>query len=438
MRRFPALVAIVLVAVCGPAFAEQNYPPPEFSMGYEFPEVFMPGPRAGWIEYVDVAVLALALALAAYLAHRRRSRSGMVLLTVFSLLYFGFYRKGCICAIGAIQNVALALADPTYALPVAAGAFFLLPLLAALFFGRVFCAGVCPLGAIQEIVLLHPVKVPKWLDGPLSVLPALYLGFAVLLAATGSAFIICEYDPFVLFFRLSGPLTMLIFGVVMLLIAVFVGRPYCRYLCPYGVLLGLVSPAARWKVSITGGDECIQCHLCADACPYGAIEPPVLPTPMADRKRGKRELTLLLVLLPAFLMLGAGLARLSSPVLARADSRVRLADRLWLEEAGHVEGQTEASEAFDIQGRPTIEAYAEAAAVRGAFDRGSWWLGIWIGLVFWVRMIGLSIRRHHDDYRINTRDCVACARCFRACPLEHTHNRNGELPSAGGPAEGTQ
>lgn len=438
MRRLPALVTLLLVSVCGSAIAEQNYPPPEFSIDYSFPDIFMPGPRGEWAGYVDVAVLVLALGLAAYLAHWCRSRSGMVLLTVFSLLYFGFYRKGCICAIGAIQNVSLAIADPGYALPLTAGAFFLLPLLAALFFGRVFCAGVCPLGAIQEIVLLHPVKVPKWLDGPLSVLPALYLGFAVLLAATGSAFIICEYDPFVLFFRLSGPLMMLVVGVVVLLLSVFVGRPYCRYLCPYGVLLGLVSPAARWKVSITGGEECIQCHLCADACPYGAIEPPVLPTPSGNRRQGKRELTLLLVLLPAFLMLGAGLARLSSPVLARADSRVRLADRLWLEEAGHVEGQTEASEAFDIQGRPTIEAYAEAAAVRGAFDHGSWWLGVWIGLVFWARMIGLSIRRHHDDYRVNIRDCVACTRCYRACPLEHARNRNGELPSAEGLAEGTQ
>ncbi len=438
MRRVSALIATAIIAACGSVSAEERFPPPEFSTGYSFPDVFMPGPPGAWADYLDIAVLVVALGLAAYLAHRRRSRHGMILLTVFALLYFGFYRKGCICAIGAIQNVAQALGDPGYVLPLVAGAFFLLPLLAALFFGRVFCSSVCPLGAVQEVVLLRPVKVPGWLDRPLSVLPAVYLGFAVLFAATGSAFIICEYDPYVLFFRLGGPITMLVFGAVMLLIATVVGRPYCRYACPYGVLLGLLSYASRWKVSISGDDECITCHLCTDACPYGAIEPPVPRAPGADRRQGRRELTILLVLLPAFLMLGAGLLRLGSPVLSRMHPAVRLADRLWLEEAGHVEGKTEATDAFDTQGRPSLEAYAVAAAVRAGFDRGTWWLGVWLGLVLWVRMIGLSIRRHHDDYRVNPYACVACTRCFRSCPLEHARPDSEQLPSAEDTAEETR
>ena len=153
-----------------------------------------------------------ALGLASWLIYKRRSRKGLVALSIFSLLYFGFWRKGCVCAIGSVQNVALALCDRGYAVPLGVSAFFVLPLAFALFAGRSFCAAVCPHGALQDLVLLKPVKVPPWLEQALSVLPYIYLGAGVLFAATGSAFIICQYDPFVPIFRMSGRTLMVLSG----------------------------------------------------------------------------------------------------------------------------------------------------------------------------------------------------------------------------------
>jgi hypothetical protein len=49
-------------------------------------------------------------------------------------------------------------------------------------------------------VLIRPVAVPGWLESGLRLFAYAYLGAAVLFAATGSAFIICRYDPFVGFF----------------------------------------------------------------------------------------------------------------------------------------------------------------------------------------------------------------------------------------------
>ncbi len=240
-RKWRALLSALLLfsVLTGVAMAEQRFPPPDFESGHQLPVTTSPAARAVWFQYLDVAVLAASLALAIWLVYQRRSRKGVTALSLFSLLYFGFWRKGCVCAIGSLQNVALALCDRGYAVPLGVVAFFVLPLVVALFAGRSFCAAVCPHGALQDLVLLKPMKVPPWLEQALSVLPFIYLGAGVLFAATGSAFIICQYDPFVPIFRLSGRTLMVLSGAALLLLGVFVGRPYCRFLCPYGALLKL-------------------------------------------------------------------------------------------------------------------------------------------------------------------------------------------------------
>ena len=427
MRRF-ALPLVLLLGLPAALFAVENFPPPEFTQGYRFPATTVPGAREMAFAYLDIAVLIACLAIATYLVTRARSRQHLVVLVLFSLVYFGFYRRGCICAVGSIQNILLALTREGYALPITAAAFFLLPLLFALFAGRVFCAGVCPLGAAQELLLLKPLRVPAWLDQALGALPYLYLGFTAFFVATDSAFLTCQYDPFVLFFRLGGSTPMLIAGVAVLLLSTVVGRPYCRYLCPYGVLLRWLAPLAKWPVRITPA-ECINCHLCAQACPYGAIRPPSPEGAAPARKEGKGRLVLLLALLPVFVAAGAGLTRLGSPTLSRMHRTVRLADRVWAEEQGKVTGHTDASEAFATQGLQSADLYRNAGAIREEYDLGSWFLGAWIGLVFGLRMIGLAVRRRRDEYQVDTAACVACTRCYAACPVQHA----GGLPD-GAPA----
>ena len=172
--------------------SQQRFPKPEFDSGYVQPSPSTPEPRSIALEYFDVFVLLAVLSLASWLAIRKRSRRGLLWLSIFSLVYFGFYRDGCICSIGAIQNVALSIFDPGYAISLTALLFFLLPLLFALFFGRVFCAAACPLGAIQDLLVINPVSIPSWIRKTLGFVPVIYLGLSVLLAATGSDFIICR------------------------------------------------------------------------------------------------------------------------------------------------------------------------------------------------------------------------------------------------------
>ncbi len=242
--------------------------------GYKTPPVQKPLPRDRWLQVLDVALLGFATGASVWLVLKRRSRKGLAWLSIGSLAYFGFYRQGCICPIGSIQNVALALADPRYSIPMVATAMFFIPLVVALFFGRAFCGAVCPLGAIQDVVVLRPIQTPRRLDRILGLLKYLYLGLAIFFAVRpGLArdFLICRFDPFVGFFRRTGAPHMLLLGGAFLVLGMFVGRPYCRYLCPYGALLEWCTRLARRGVTITPNKE-LDCGLCTGACPFGAID----------------------------------------------------------------------------------------------------------------------------------------------------------------------
>jgi len=244
-----------------------------------------------------------------------------------------------------------------------------------------------------------------------------YLGAAVLFAATGTAFVICEYDPFVGFFRLSGSANMLIFGASFLLVGVFVGRPYCRYLCPYGAVLRWLSKASKWHVRIPP-DECIKCRLCEDSCPYGAIREPTVPQPIDERARGRRRLAFLLPFVPVLIAVGAREGRRLAVPLGQMDYTVRLAERVRLEEIGKVEGTTDASEAFYKTGRPVIDLYAEAIGRREELASAGGWLGAWVGLVIGVKLVQLAVRRRRVEYLPDRAACVSCGRCFWYCPAE--------------------
>jgi NosR/NirI family transcriptional regulator, nitrous oxide reductase regulator len=250
--------------------------PQEESIGgnYKTPEVQKPLPRGWWLAVLDVVLMGAAMGASVWIVTRRRKRSWLVGLTIASLAYFGFYRQGCICPIGSIQNVVVALTDPKYSIPIVAILVFFMPLVIALFFGRVFCGGVCPLGAMQELAMIKPLRVPKRLDQILGFLKYAYLALAIIFAikpALTRDFLICRFDPFVGFFRFTGVPYMLAIGGAFLIGGMFIGRPYCRYLCPYGGLLAWCSKLSKKGVTITPDKE-LDCGLCTEACPFGAIE----------------------------------------------------------------------------------------------------------------------------------------------------------------------
>jgi len=407
---------ISLSAACAFGEEEFKYAPPDLGRDYVQPPTQLPEIKHEIDPILDVSLLVVALILASYLALKKRCRTGIWMLAVASLVYFGFYRQGCVCPIGAIQPLAEAMFNPAAAVSLVVILFFIIPLVAALFFGRTFCAAVCPLGAMQDVVLVRPLRLPAWLSHALGLLPCVYLALAVLFAATGSAYVICRYDPFVSLFRLNGPASMLVLGACFLVISLFVGRPYCRFLCPYGLLLGWASKLSWRRASITPG-ECVKCRLCENSCPFGAISEPNADRLPSDRRAGKTSLVWMLAIAPLLVAGSAAVGWQVAPSMARMHVTVRLDDRIKREDAKEASDTTDASMAFRESGQSKEELSATAASIKGRFTWAGGLAGGFVGLMIALKLIGLSIRRTRSDYEADRTSCVACGRCYDFCPV---------------------
>jgi ferredoxin len=396
---------------------QQRFPKPEFSTGYEQPSTIVPEPRTLALEYFDVAVLLVVLSMASWLVLKKRSRQGVLWISLFTLAYFGFYREGCICSIGSIQNVTLSFADPNYAISLTALLFFILPLGFTLFFGRTFCAGACPLGAIQDVVIMKPISLPKWLNKTLGLIPYLYLSLAVLFAATGTDFIICRYDPFVGIFRMDAKFHMVVLGIAFLLMGMFVARPYCRFLCPYSVLLSWMSRFSRRHMTITPS-KCIQCKLCANSCPFDAIDFPTNEKEVIKSGLGPKRFLTYAIVIPLWVALGVFVGAKSHTFLSKANPDVYLAELLISNpeiknDKDNIDVQT-----FLSSGKTLETLVKEAEVIREKFYIGSMIAGGFMGLVIGMTLLNTVVFRKRQDYEPHRGNCLSCARCMNYCPVE--------------------
>ncbi len=413
-----ATLLIILISSFMSSSAQmQRFPKPEFETGYEYPTVEAPEPRSTSLEFIDVGVLLLVMSLAAWFALKRRSRKGILWLSVFSLIYFGFYREGCVCSIGAIQNVALTLFDPSYAISIPIILFFVLPLLFSLLFGRVFCAAACPLGVIQDLVIIKPITIPAWLNKSLGFIPYIYLGLAVLMAATASDFIICRYDPFIGIFRMGAEFSMIILGIAFLLMGLFVARPYCRFLCPYGVLLGWMSKFSKHHISITPS-ECIQCKLCDHSCPFNVIDEPTEALKPEEKQYNKRRFTLFALLIPVWMLVAGYALSLAHPFISKAHPDVYMAELLITQpeiknDTNNLDVQT-----FLASGRTMEQLVDDAKTIRTKYYTGSWILGAFLGLALGLMLMNHFVVRRRTDYTPNRTGCYSCGRCMDYCPVK--------------------
>ena len=421
MRKLKTIAA--LVGCWGIAQAQNRFPKPDFESGYQYPDLQYAVPNETLWVILDLLLLVALMGIVTWALYKRHTRGPIFWVSLISVGYFGFFREGCVCSIGSIQNIALALVDDSYHLPLTVLLFFLLPILFAFLFGRVFCAGVCPFGALQELVNVKNYRISEAITAALKVIPWLYLIFAVLYAVTRSQFIICQFDPFIGIFRLGGDMGLILFGALLLVMSIFTGRPFCRFLCPYGALLSLFSSVSIWKIKLTR-KSCINCELCHNSCPVDAIRPPYANKLKESRSTGVRRLLAYFVVLPVMIIAGALLMRMASPNLSRAHKDVRLYDQVIQHEAQPEEELSLELEAFYGQGRSVEEITALYEAKVTEYRFWCTIAGALMGLVIGLALIRLSVKRSRKQYEINHANCVACGQCFNYCPQNKQMNES--------------
>jgi polyferredoxin len=188
------------------------------------------------------------------------------------VMWFGFYRGGCSCMISSFQNLVLGVAVWNF---VWLNLIWLgVLIVATYFFGRIWCGWLCYLGGIQEFLFRSPkLKILTSANSQkyLRITRYVIFGIWVLQLLVVQRNIFCEYDPFrTLFNYIFTNWISLVLLFLLLLSSVIIYRPFCRILCPVGVILGWVSkiPGAR-RMSVNS--ECIKCGLCTKECAMRAI-----------------------------------------------------------------------------------------------------------------------------------------------------------------------
>jgi polyferredoxin len=165
-----------------------------------------------------------------------------------------------------------------------AGLFiFFAIILISLVFGKAFCSWLCPVGFLSELIgdfgkkfFRKDLKLPKILDYPLRSLKYLLLGFlfySVFFLMSTTALQVFLDSPYNLvsdikmfyFFADISRFALILVGILFLLSIVLRGF-WCRYLCPYGALLGITSLLSPNKIK-RNPVSCIDCGLCNKACP---------------------------------------------------------------------------------------------------------------------------------------------------------------------------
>ena len=403
------LVLFLFLILSSPLFAQYRFPQPEFTEGYAYLQNELPRPPNLIWDYIDCALLLAGLIASALISYKYRKRLYILALMLLSLVYFGFVRKGCFCPIGAMQPVMEALFNPEIVIPLSNIIFFALPLIFALFLGRVFCSGVCPLGALQDFVLIKNIRLPKTLAAILEMLPPVFLSLALISAITGSEYLICTLDPFVPLFRASFGHSPVMYSALWLISSLFIARPYCRFLCPYGFLLKLASSVSKYRM-VTTPAECVSCRLCENSCPIDALE-----IPDADHeviKKGKSRLRIKFFILPVLIAAAALWGRMMGPYLSELHPDVRL--------AGYFEDPNEANELdreiylatentleeLEITKDAVMKEWTMFATVFGAV------LGLFLGLKL------IMAERKREEYIPSKGGCVHCLRCVEHCPVE--------------------
>lgn len=219
-----------------------------------------------------VAFLALAL-----VSFRRKSVPLKYVTLVAAVGYMGFTKSSLMSITDVFRLVDWDL--PVFRSSLVWYGFAGVTVLSTVLWGRFYCGRVCAFGALTQ--LMDAVLPARWrIEVPRSIeARASWIKFgllAIVLAyyvATRNVLVYQYVEPFWMF-TLVGTTPMWMGLGVLLMATVFVRNLYCRFLCPLGATLGVLSTLTVFRIK--RWSECRTCRLCQKACEWGAIQGPAI------------------------------------------------------------------------------------------------------------------------------------------------------------------
>jgi ferredoxin len=157
---------------------------------------------------------------------------------------------------------------------------FLFFLVLALVGAKLICGWACPFGALQEIIYSLPIfrrtkkrKAPFWLTGTIrGIIFIIMLLFLFGIVGGRRGLVIYHYvNPFNLFGFDFDPISILVMVIAAVIISFFFYRPFCQFVCPFGLISWILERLSIFSVRIDHG-TCTQCGKCIEACPLEAAK----------------------------------------------------------------------------------------------------------------------------------------------------------------------
>ena len=219
---------------------------------------------------VTILLLILALAMAAFLRNSAQLRWITLAVTA---AYLGFIDGSFLSISQVVNTINQGPAFLASNLPLLLFATF--TVVTTLLWGRVFCSSLCPFGAIQDFITrFAPRRWRRQVSQNFHV-KALYLKYLILTLIIGAALVAGEvsifqyFEPFGTLFFMNGALILWVILIAILAACFVVPRFYCRYACPLGAALGVVSLVSPLRIKRV--PQCTTCIVCERSCPTGAI-----------------------------------------------------------------------------------------------------------------------------------------------------------------------
>ncbi|HKK65497.1 MAG TPA: 4Fe-4S binding protein [Clostridia bacterium] len=185
-----------------------------------------------------------------------------------------------VCPVGGLVSIYQFAAVGEFVKQTHASSFILMIIVFSLTIvvGPAFCGWICPFGSFQEWIAIigrqifgkrYNTMLPAKLDSLLRYLRYAVAGWVLYVTARSATLIFADYDPyFALFNFWSGEvaLTAFIALALVVVLSLFIERPFCKYACPYGAVLGLFNLFRFFGIRRNAA-TCIDCTLCDKSCP---------------------------------------------------------------------------------------------------------------------------------------------------------------------------